>query len=154
MLGEATSFSETSNKAVPDIVLVKAVEKEDGTTEYVSISEVTEGEDAVFKCNDAAYLEALEAGTVKSTSNYSAFVKDTNYTIDTEMGLITIKQNKLTLGQNNITLTVEGYQTARLSFNYQKVLEEVSLAGPTKAVEIGNPVTITCNAENHKDGSL
>lgn len=152
LLGEATSFSETSNKAVPDIVLVKAVEKEDGTTEYVSISEVTEGEDAVFKCNDAAYLEALEAGTVKSTSNYSAFVKDTNYTIDTEMGLITIKQNKLTLGQNNITLTVEGYQTARLSFNYQKVLEEVSLAGPTKAVEIGNPVTITCNAENHKDG--
>ena len=152
LLGEATSFSETSNKAVPDIVLVKAVEKEDGTTEYVSISEVTEGEDAVFKCNDAAYLEALEAGTVKSTSNYSAFVKDTNYTIDTEMGLITIKQNKLTLGQNNITLTVEGYQTARLSFNYQKVLEEVSLAGPTKAVELGNSVTITCNAENHKDG--
>lgn len=152
LLGEATSFSETSNKAVPDIVLVKAVEKEDGTTEYVSISEVTEGEDAVFKCNDAAYLEALEAGTVKSTSNYSAFVKDTNYTIDTEMGLITIKQNKLTLGQNNITLTVEGYQTARLSFNYQKVLEEVSLAGPTKAVELGNPVTITCNAEDHKDG--
>ena len=148
LLGEATSFSETSNKAVPDIVLVKAVEKEDGTTEYVSISEVTEGEDAVFKCNDAAYLEALEAGTVKSTSNYSAFEKDTNYTIDTEMGLITIKQNKLTLGQNNITLTVEGYQTARLSFNYQKVLEEVSLAGPTKAVEIGNPVTITCNAEH------
>lgn len=148
LLGEATSFSETSNKAVPDIVLVKAVEKEDGTTEYVSISEVTEGEDAVFKCNDAAYLEALEAGTVKSTSNYSAFVKDTNYTIDTEMGLITIKQNKLTLGQNNITLTVEGYQTARLSFNYQKVLEEVSLAGPTKAVELGNPVTITCNAEH------
>ena len=148
LLGEATSFSETSNKAVPDIVLVKAVEKEDGTTEYVSISEVTEGEDAVFKCNDTAYLEALEAGTVKSTSNYSAFVKDTNYTIDTEMGLITIKQNKLTLGQNNITLTVEGYQTARLSFNYQKVLEEVSLAGPTKAVELGNPVTITCNAEH------
>lgn len=152
LLGETTTFSETSNKAVPDIVLVKAVEKEDNTIEYVSISEVTEGEDAVFKCNDAAYLEALEAGTVKSTSNYSAFVKDTNYTIDTEMGLITIKQNKLTLGQNNITLTVEGYQTARLSFNYQKVLEEVSLAGPTKAVEIGNPVTITCNAENHKDG--
>ena len=146
LLGETTTFSETSNKAVPDIVLVKAMEKEDSTVEYVSISEVTEGEDAVFKCNDAAYLKALEAGTVKSTSNYPAFVKGTDYTIDTEKGLITIKQNKLTLGQNNITLTVEGYQTARLSFNYQKVLEEVKLSAPTEAVALGNPVTITCTA--------
>lgn len=152
LLGETTTFSETSNKAVPDIVLVKAVEKEDNTIEYVSISEVTEGEDAVFKCNDAAYLEALEAGTVKSTSNYPAFVKDTDYTIDTEKGLITINHSKLTLGQNNITLTVEGYQTARLSFNYQKVLEAVKLSAPTEAVALGNPVTITCNAEDHKDG--
>lgn len=152
LLGETTTFSETSNKAVPDIVLVKAVEKEDNTIEYVSISEVTEGEDAVFKCNDAAYLEALEAGTVKSTSNYPAFVKDTDYTIDTEKGLITINHSKLTLGQNNITLTVEGYQTARLSFNYQKVLEAVSLSAPTEAVALGDPVTITCNAENHKNG--
>lgn len=146
LLGETTTFSETSNKAVPDIVLVKAMEKEDGTVEYVSISEVTEGEDAAFKCNDKAYLKALENGTVKSTSNYPAFVKNTDYTIDVENGLITIKHSKLTLGQNNITLTVEGYQTARLSFNYQKVLEEVSLAGPTKAVELGKPVTITCTA--------
>lgn len=152
LLGETTTFSETSNKAVPDIVLVKAVEKEDNTIEYVSISEVTEGEDAVFKCNDAAYLEALEAGTVKSTSNYPAFVKDTDYTIDTEKGLITINHSKLTLGQNNITLTVEGYQTARLSFNYQKVLEAVKLSAPTEAVALGNPVTITCTAEDHKDG--
>lgn len=146
LLGETTTFSETSNKAVPDIVLVKAMEKEDGTVEYVSISEVTEGEDAAFKCNDKAYLKALENGTVKSTSNYPAFVKDTDYTIDVENGLITIKHSKLTLGQNNITLTVEGYQTARLSFNYQKVLETVSLAAPTDAIELGKPVTITCTA--------
>ena len=151
LLGEATSFSETANKAVPDIVLVKAMEKEDSTVEYVSISEVTEGEDAVFKCNDAAYLKALEAGTVKSTSNYPAFVKGTDYTIDTEKGLITIKQNKLTLGQNNITLTVEGYQTARLSFNYQKVLETVALSVPA-STEAENPVVITCNA-NHGDAA-
>lgn len=147
LLGETTTFSETSNKAVPDIVLVKAVEKEDNTIEYVSISEVTEGEDAVFKCNDAAYLEALEAGTVKSTSNYPAFVKDTDYTIDTEKGLITINHSKLTLGQNNITLTVEGYQTARLSFNYQKVLEAVNLSVPA-STEAEDPVVITCNAEH------
>lgn len=146
LLGETTTFSETSNKAVPDIVLVKAMEKEDGTVEYVSISEVTEGEDAAFKCNDKAYLKALENGTVKSISNYPAFVKDTDYTIDVENGLITIKHSKLTLGQNNITLTVEGYQTARLSFNYQKVLETVSLAAPTDAIELGKPVTITCTA--------
>ena len=151
LLGETTTFSETSNKAVPDIVLVKAMEKEDGTVEYVSISEVTEGEDAAFKCNDKAYLKALENGTVKSTSNYPAFVKDTDYTIDVENGLITIKHSKLTLGQNNITLTVEGYQTARLSFNYQKVLETVALSVPA-STEAENPVVITCNAENHKDG--
>lgn len=31
-------------------------------------------------------------------------------------------------------------------------MEKVSLTGPTEGVQLGNPVTITCNAENHKDG--
>ena len=32
------------------------------------------------------------------------------------------------------------------------MLEAVKLSAPTEAVALGNPVTITCNAENHKDG--
>lgn len=149
LLGETTTFSETSNKAAPDISLVKLVEGQ-----YVVASEVTQGEDAIFQCLDKDYLKKLaENGSIyKDTASYSSFTKDTDYTINTEKGLITIKHSKLTVGDNSITIQVNGYQTVRLSVPYQKVLEEVSLSAPTEAVELGKPVTITCNAENHKNG--
>ena len=149
LLGETTTFSETSNKAAPDISLVKLVEGQ-----YVVASEVTQGEDAIFQCLDKDYLKKLaENGSIyKDTASYSSFTKDTDYTINTEKGLITIKHSKLTVGDNSITIKVNGYQTVRLSVPYQKVLEEVSLSAPTEAVELGKPVTITCNAENHKNG--
>lgn len=149
LLGETTTFSETSNKAAPDISLVKLVEGK-----YVAASEVTQGEDAIFQCLDKDYLKKLaENGSIyKDTASYSSFTKDTDYTIDTGKGLITIKHSKLTLGDNGITIKVDGYQTVRLSVPYQKVLEAVKLSAPTEAVALGNPVTITCNAENHKDG--
>ena len=104
---------------------------------YVAAAEVMEGQDAVFRCLDKDYLTKLT---------------DSGYTVDTEKGLLTISKENLTLGDNSITIQVEGYQTVRLSVRYQKVLEEVSLTGPTEGVQLGNPVTITCNAENHKDG--
>lgn len=132
LLGETTAFSETANKAAPDITLVKLV-----NDEYVAATEVTEGQDAVFRCLDTDYLTKLAAN---------------GYTINTEKGIFTISKEKLTVGDNSITIAVEGYQTVRLSVRYQKVLEEVSLTGPTEGVQLGNPVTITCNAENHKDG--
>lgn len=132
LLGETTAFSETANKAAPDITLVKLV---DG--KYVAATEVTEGQDAVFRCLDTDYLTKLD---------------ESGYNIDKENGLLTISKENLTLGDNSITIAVEGYQTVRLSVRYQKVLEEVSLSAPTEAVALGNPVTITCNAENHKDG--
>lgn len=132
LLGKTTAFSETANKAAPDITLVKLV---DG--KYVAAAEVMEGQDAVFRCLDKDYLTKLT---------------DSGYTVDTEKGLLTISKENLTLGDNSITIQVEGYQTVRLSVRYQKVLEEVSLTGPTEGVQLGNPVTITCNAENHKDG--
>ena len=149
LLGEATSFSETSNKAVPDIVLVKLE-----NDKYVNASGVTEGQNAMFQCLDKAYLEKLaENGSIyKGTASNSSFTKDTDYTINTEKGLITINHSKLTVGDNSITIQVDGYQTVRLSVPYQKVLEAVKLSAPTEAVALGNPVTITCNAENHKDG--
>ncbi|MBD9247715.1 MAG: S-layer homology domain-containing protein [Clostridiales bacterium] len=132
LLGKTTAFSDTANKAAPDITLVKLV---DG--KYVAAAEVMEGQDAVFRCLDKDYLTKLT---------------DSGYTVDTEKGLLTISKENLTLGDNSITIQVEGYQTVRLSVRYQKVLEEVSLTGPTEGVQLGNPVTITCNAENHKDG--
>ena len=149
LLGEATSFSETANKAAPEIALVKLE-----NDKYVNASSVTEGQSAMFQCLDKAYLEKLaENGSIyKGTASNSSFTKDTDYTINTEKGLITINHSKLTVGDNSITIQVDGYQTVRLSVPYQKVLEAVKLSAPTEAVALGNPVTITCNAENHKDG--
>ena len=132
LLGKTTAFSDTANKAAPDITLVKLV-----GDEYVAAAEVMEGQDAVFRCLDKDYLTKLT---------------DSGYTVDTEKGLLTISKENLTLGDNSITIQVEGYQTVRLSVRYQKVLEKVSLTGPTEGVQLGDPVTITCNAENHKDG--
>lgn len=141
LLGEATSFSETANKAAPDISLVKLVEGK-----YVAASEVTQGEDAIFQCLDKDYLKKLaENGSIyKDTASYSSFTKDTDYTIDTGKGLITIKHSKLTLGDNGITIKVDGYQTVRLSVPYQKVLEAVNLSVPAPT-EAESPVVITCN---------
>lgn len=132
LLGKTTAFSETANKAAPDITLVKLVDNK-----YVAAAEVMEGQDAVFRCLDTDYLTKLA---------------DSGYTVDKETGIFTISKNKLILGDNSITIAVEGYQTVRLSVPYQKVLEEVSLSAPTEAVALGKPVTITCNAEDHKDG--
>lgn len=149
LLGETTTFSETINKAAPAVTLVKLQ-----NDEYVNASSVTEGQDATFKCDDAEYLAALlENGTIyKGTASYSPFTKGTDYSVDTENGILTIFKKNLTLGDNGITIKVDGYQTVRLSVPYQKVLEAVSLSAPTEAVELGKPVTITCNAENHKNG--
>ena len=145
LLGETTTFSETSNKAAPDISLVKLVEGQ-----YVVASEVTQGEDAIFQCLDKDYLKKLaENGSIyKDTASYSSFTKDTDYTINTEKGLITIKHSKLTVGDNSITIKVNGYQTVRLSVRYQKVLEEVSLSGPAEGVQLGSPVSITCTTDH------
>lgn len=148
LLGETTTFSETANKAAPEIALVKLE-----NDKYVNASSVTEGQNAMFQCLDKAYLEKLaENGSIyKGTASHQPFAS-TDYSVDTEKGILTISKEKLTLGDNSITIAVEGYQTVRLSVPYQKVLEAVKLSAPTEAVELGNPVTITCNAEDHKDG--
>lgn len=107
----------------------------------------------MFQCLDKAYLEKLaENGSIyKGTASHQPFAS-TDYSVDTEKGILTISKEKLTVGDNSITIQVNGYQTVRLSVPYQKVLEAVKLSAPTEAVALGNPVTITCNAENHKDG--
>lgn len=144
LLGEATSFSETANKAAPEIALVKLE-----NDKYVNASGVTEGQNAMFQCLDKAYLAKLaENGSIyKGTASNSSFTKDTDYTINTEKGLITINHSKLTVGDNSITIQVDGYQTVRLSVPYQKVLETVALSVPA-STEAENPVVITCNAEH------
>lgn len=131
LLGKTTAFSETANKAAPDITLVKLVDNK-----YVAAAEVMEGQDAVFRCLDKDYLTKLA---------------ESGYTVDTENGIFTISKNKLTLGDNSITIQVEGYQTVRLSVRYQKVLEEVELSVPT-STEAGNAVVITCTT-NHGDAA-
>lgn len=127
LLGKTTSFSETANKAAPDITLVKLV-----NDEYVAATEVMEGQDAVFRCLDTDYLTKLA---------------ESGYTVDKENGLLTISKEKLTLGDNSITIAVEGYQTVRLSVPYQKVREAVNLSVPA-STEAEDPVVITCNAKH------
>lgn len=148
LLGEATSFSETANKAAPEIALVKLE-----NDKYVNASSVTEGQNAMFQCLDKAYLEKLaENGSIyKGTASHQPFAS-TDYSVDTVKGILIISKEKLTVGDNSITIQVNGYQTVRLSVPYQKVLEAVKLSAPTEAVALGDHVTITCNAENHKDG--
>ncbi len=143
LLGEATSFSETANKAAPDISLVKLE-----NDKYVNASSVTEGQSAMFQCLDKAYLEKLaENGSIyKGTASHQPFAS-TDYSVDTEKGILTISKEKLTLGDNSITIKVNGYQTVRLSVPYQKVLEAVNLS-VSASTEAENPVVITCNAEH------
>lgn len=128
LLGKTTAFSDTANKAAPDITLVKLV-----NDEYAAAAEVMEGQDAVFRCLDMDYLTKLA---------------ESGYTVDTEKGIFTISKETLTLGDNSITIQVEGYQTVRLSVRYQKVLEEVSLSGPAEGVQLGKPVSITCTTDH------
>lgn len=148
LLGKTTAFSETANKAAPDITLVKLVDDE-----YVAATEVMEGQDAVFRCLDTHYLTKLaESGKIyKGDTSYQPFTKGTDYSVDTEKGILTISQAKLTLDDNSITIAVEGYQTVRLSVRYQKVLEEVELSVPA-STEAGNAVVITCTT-NHGDAA-
>ena len=127
LLGKTTAFSDTANKAAPDITLVKLVDNK-----YVAATEVMEGQNAVFRCLDKDYLTKLD---------------ESGYNIDKENGLLTISKENLTLGDNSITIAVEGYQTVRLSVRYQKVLEAVTLSVPA-STEAENPVVITCNAEH------
>lgn len=147
LLGEATSFSETANKAAPEIALVKLE-----NDKYVNASSVTEGQDAMFQCLDKAYLKELaENGSIyKGTASHQPFAS-TDYSVDTEKGILIISKEKLTVGDNSITIQVNGYQTVRLSVRYQKVLEEVELSVPT-STEAGNAVVITCTT-NHGDAA-
>lgn len=66
--------------------------------EYAAAAEVMEGQDAVFRCLDMDYLTKLA---------------ESGYTVDTEKGIFTISKETLTLGDNSITIQVEGYQTVR-----------------------------------------
>lgn len=143
LLGEATSLSETANKAAPEIALVKLE-----NDKYVNASSVTEGQNAMFQCLDKAYLEKLaENGSIyKGTASHQPFAS-TDYSVDTEKGILIISKEKLTVGDNSITIQVNGYQTVRLSVPYQKVLEVVKLSVPA-STEAENPVVITCNAEH------
>ena len=152
LLGEATSFSETASKPVPDLILVQ----EEGGR-YTAVSQVTEVTAPIFLCQDEAYLTALaEQGKLYlNDATYSgAELDEADYAIDQDAGTITLDQeklgNKLALGANTLTLSVEGYQTAKLTFSYQKALEEVSLNAPAEPIVLGEAVVITCNG-HHED---
>lgn len=156
LLGEATSFSEASSWAAP--YLVPVIENEDAT--FDRVTSISEGQDVTLLASGsdvAAYLNKLQDNDKaqvylnQGTSTLSPLVKGTDYTIDTANGTITIKADKLKLGDNDLKLVVENYQSVKLTLTVNKVQETVSLSAP-KSIELGNDVTITCNSADHVDG--
>ena len=145
LLGETTSFSEASSSAAPDLTLVKEVTK-DGQTSYQSINEVNEGEDAVLLVSGskaAAYLEKLKenADSQLYLNTTSALSKDV-YSIDTEKNTITIKADKLKLGDNALTLQVDTFQKVRLTLTVAKQLEKNLSLSVAETTESGKPVVV------------
>ena len=156
LLGEATSFSEASSWAAP--YLVPVIENEDAT--FDRVTSISEGQDVTLLASGsdvAAYLNKLQDNDKaqvylnQGTSTLSPLVKGTDYTIDTANGTITIKADKLKLGDNDLKLVVENYQPVKLTLTVNKEQENVSLSAP-ESIELGNDVTITCNSADHVDG--
>lgn len=160
LLGEATSFSEASAIAAPYLVPVVETEDTDGNKTFKRVTSISEDQDVTLLAsgNDVtAYLDKLQNNDKsqvylnQSTSTLSPLVKGTDYTIDTAKGTITIKADKLKLGDNDLKIVVENYQPVKLTLTVNKVPENVSLSAP-ESVEPGNDVTITCSSEDHVDG--
>ncbi len=129
LLGETVSFSESSAKPAPDF-----------------IEQSQEKNNITFVCNDAHYMKALEEGGVLQLDNqYPALAKDA----------YAVTENTLTLknvstGKHDLTITVDGYQTVKLSFALDKKLEAVNLTTKAEMTE-KEDVVITCENDAHEN---
>lgn len=90
---------------------------------------VKEGEDAVFSCEDTAYLNAITS--IRKDDNAYAGISGENWSVAD--GKLTIKAAALRLddsretGDNFFTIKATGYQDTSVQIPYQKVLEDVTL---------------------------
>lgn len=134
LLGKMTGFGESANKPASDLTLVNS----DGET----IVAVPEGSNPIFRA-DADYLSRITA--IYPQGNAYNRVK---YTVEGDTLTLT-DLSGFKFGANTFTIEAEGYQTARITFPYQKVLEEVTLSAEDGV--LGQTVTITCI--NHADSA-
>lgn len=149
LLGETSDFKNASSFAAPDITLVTEADTESG---FDGISKVNEGDSATLLVSGkkaADFLSDLSAnGELQLNATYPALSKD-DYSIDTEKNAITIRAAKLKLGENSLVIKTDTFQNVRLTFKVAKVEETPSFTAPAEAVELGNSVTITCNAHTN-----
>ena len=123
LLGDVTSFNESSAQSTPDMILTSSTETS-----------------ATFSTEDEEYLKALkEKGTILLNSdNKELSAKD--FTIDLSKKTLEVRGTKA--GENNLILRVPGYQTFKLPFVCEKELQKVKLEAAGTLV--GEDVTVTC----------
>ena len=125
LLGDTTTFNESSAHQVPDMILLK-----------------TEGQKVTFKVTDPKYLKALdEKGELLLNSDHLVLPKN-KYKVDLKESTLTINEAKT--GENKLMIRVPGYQTFKMVFECEKTLQEVKLEVHGNVV--GEPVSVTCTA--------
>ncbi len=146
LLGETSDFKNASSFAAPDITLVTEADTESG---FDSISEVNEGESATLLVSGkkaADFLSDLSAsGALQLNATYPALSKD-DYSIDTEKNTITIRADKLKLGENSLVIKTNTFQNVRLTFKVAKVEETANLTLVKDNLTAGtDDVVFTCS---------
>ena len=145
LLGETSDFKNASSFAAPDITLVTEADTESG---FDGISEVNEGESATLLVSGkkaADFLSDLSAnGELQLNATYPALSKD-DYSIDTEKNTITIRADKLKLGENSLVIKTDTFQNVRLTFKVAKVEETANLTLVKDNLTAGtDDVVFTC----------
>ena len=146
LLGETSDFKNASSFAAPDITLVTEADTESG---FDGISEVNEGESATLLVSGkkaADFLSDLSAnGELQLNATYPALSKD-DYSIDTEKNTITIRADKLKLGENSLVIKTDTFQNVRLTFKVAKVEETANLTLVKDNLTAGtDDVVFTCS---------
>lgn len=146
LLGETSDFKNASSFAAPDITLVTEADTESG---FDGISEVNEGESATLLVSGkkaADFLSDLRAnGELQLNATYPALSKD-YYSIDTAKNTITIRADKLKLGENSLVIKTDTFQNVRLTFKVAKVEETANLTLVKDNLTAGtDDVVFTCS---------
>lgn len=146
LLGETSDFKNASSFAAPDITLVTEADTESG---FDGISEVNEGESSTLLVSGkkaADFLSDLRAnGELQLNATYPALSKD-DYSIDTAKNTITIRADKLKLGENSLVIKTDTFQNVRLTFKVAKVEETANLTLVKDNLTAGtDDVVFTCS---------
>ena len=148
LLGETTSFSESSSVAAPDLIPVKR--GEDGKFEHISA--VNEDETAITLLISGDKASAYAAKLAENGKLYlngntvKALTPDEDYTVNTADNTITVYTKNLKLGDNSLQVAVDTFQTVHMTLIKSKVIEEnLSLSANSTSYERKEPIELTIN---------